>query len=224
MRSALIVVDMQRDFMKGGTLAVEGGLELVPVVNKLIERARKEGAYIIATQDWHPDDHGSFASNNNTTPFTMGELGGLPQMFWPDHCVQWTDGAAFHPDLKVDAFDIVFQKGTDPTVDSYSGVKDNGGKNPTGLMQYLKDNHIGNVLVCGLALDYCVAATAIDIANEFIDTQDEINVGLILDATASVNPANDKATVVNLVTNNVYITSVSSFLEYVNSEPQSVGA
>ena len=157
---ALLVIDVQKDFCPGGSLAVPKGDEVVPVINELMKKFFTKGWMVIATQDWHPADHGSFASVNKAQPFTMGTLSGMPQVMWPDHCVQWTDGSAFHPDL-LDA-PTVISKGMDATVDSYSGFFDNGGKNDTGLNKCLKDAGVDEVFICGLATDYCVKFTALD--------------------------------------------------------------
>jgi nicotinamidase/pyrazinamidase len=160
MPKALIIVDVQKDFCPLGALAVPKGDEVVPIINRLMQAFFKQNHTVVATQDWHPAGHGSFASANKTQPFTMGELSGQPQMMWPDHCVQDTDGAEMHPDL-LDVPTVVL-KGTDPTVDSYSGFFDNGGKNDTGLNGILKDAGVKEVFIVGLATDYCVKATALD--------------------------------------------------------------
>jgi nicotinamidase/pyrazinamidase len=156
---ALVLVDIQNDFCPGGALAVAGGDEVVPVANRLAARF----PLVVATQDWHPPDHGSFASNQpGTQPHQLGELGGLPQVMWPDHCVQRTSGAAFHPALDTTLIARVFPKGTDPTIDSYSGFFDNGKRKATGLGDYLRAQGVDEVTVLGLATDYCVRATALD--------------------------------------------------------------
>jgi nicotinamidase/pyrazinamidase len=158
---ALILVDIQNDFCPGGALAVADGDAVVPVANRLMDTVD----LVVATQDWHPANHGSFASNNaGKQVFTMGDLAGLPQVMWPDHCVQWTGGAQFHPGLDTKRIARVFPKGTDPTIDSYSGFFDNGKRKATGLGDWLKAKGVTEVLICGLATDYCVKATAIDAA------------------------------------------------------------
>jgi len=160
MTKALLIIDVQNDFCPLGALAVPKGDEVVPVINNLMKTFFKNDWLVVGTQDWHPAGHGSFASTNKATPFTMGVLGDLPQVMWPDHCVQDSNGAEFNPDL----LDIptIFQKGLDPTVDSYSGFFDNGGKNDSGLNKYLKDAGVTKVYICGLATDYCVKFTALD--------------------------------------------------------------
>jgi nicotinamidase/pyrazinamidase len=156
---ALILVDIQNDFCPGGALAVTDGDAVVPLANRLMDTVD----LVVATQDWHPANHGSFASNNpGKQVFTMGDLAGLPQVMWPDHCVQWTGGAQFHPGLDTKRIARIFPKGTDPTIDSYSGFFDNGKRKATGLGDWLKAKGVTEVLICGLATDYCVKATAID--------------------------------------------------------------
>jgi nicotinamidase/pyrazinamidase len=157
--NALIIVDMQNDFVEGGALAVPGGKELVPLVNKL----QAHFDLVIATQDWHPANHGSFAANHpGRKTFDPIELGGLPQTLWPVHCVQNTPGADFVPGLDRSRWAAVFQKGIDPQIDSYSGLFDNGKLRATGLGDFLKERRVDQVYVLGLATDYCVKFTALD--------------------------------------------------------------
>jgi len=159
MKKCLILVDIQNDFCPGGALAVPDGDAVVPIANRLQERYD----LVVATKDWHPADHGSFAANHpGRKPFELAELGGLPQVLWPTHCVQGTHGAAFHPLLATVRIAKIFPKGTDRTIDSYSGFFDNGKKKATGLGDWLKAHGVTDVAVCGLATDYCVKATAID--------------------------------------------------------------
>lgn len=157
---ALLVIDVQNDFCEGGALAVAGGNGIVPIINEMIVNAFKNMDVVVATQDWHPVGHGSFASTHNVPVFSMGTLNGSPQVMWPDHCVEETEGSMLHQDL----LDIptVFCKGMDPTVDSYSGFFDNGGKNDTGLDRFLKIRGVDEVTIVGLATDYCVKFTALD--------------------------------------------------------------
>lgn len=156
---ALILVDIQNDFCPGGALAVPHGDEVVLIANRLMDQVD----LVVATQDWHPANHGSFAANHpGKKPFNLAELGGLPQVLWPTHCVQQTIGAQFHPRLNTQRITKVFPKGTDPSIDSYSGFFDNGHKKATGLGDWLKEQKVTQVLICGLATDYCVKATAID--------------------------------------------------------------
>lgn len=190
---ALILVDIQNDFCPGGNLAVKDGDQVIPIVNQL--QLKKDYDLIVATQDWHPKNHKSFASNNlGKSVGEMGELNGQPQVMWPDHCVQRSNGAAFHKDLDMSKIVKIFQKGTNPEVDSYSGFFDNDHKSSTGLGEYLKSEGVTFVDVVGLALDYCVKATALDSNNlGFITT-------VIVPATRAVNltPGDDIKAVAEL--------------------------
>ena len=161
---ALIITDVQNDFCPGGALAVTGGDEIIPGMNSVQEKFD----LVVTTQDWHPADHGSFASNHqNKQPFDMGELDGKPQVLWPDHCVQNTPGAAFHEDLITG--NINFQKGTNTLADSYSGLYDDNGES-TGLSEYLKKENVRDVYFCGLATDYCVKYSALDAVKDGFNT------------------------------------------------------
>lgn len=159
MKRALIIVDLQNDFVPGGALPVTGGDQIIAMVNKL----QPCFDLVVATQDWHPANHGSFAANHkNARPFELSTLNGLPQVLWPIHCVQHTLGAEFVPTLKIDTIKKVFHKGTNPTIDSYSGFFDNGHLKSTGLGDYLQSQDITDVYIVGLATDYCVKFTALD--------------------------------------------------------------
>lgn len=156
---ALILVDLQNDFLPGGALAVPRGDEVIPVAN----RVQADFDLVVATQDWHPREHRSFAVNHPGK--TIGEtieLEGLPQVLWPAHCVQGTAGAELAPALDRRRLLRVFPKGTDPAIDSYSGFFDNGHRKATGLGEWLKAQGVTEVFVLGLATDYCVKATALD--------------------------------------------------------------
>jgi nicotinamidase/pyrazinamidase len=156
---SLIIVDVQNDFCPGGALPVPEGDRVVDCIN----RVQPKFELVVATQDWHPADHGSFAANHpGHSPGEQIELAGLPQILWPVHCVQDTPGAELHPKLDRARIARVFHKGADPRVDSYSGFFDNGRRTSTGLGEYLKDHGVTDVYVCGLATDYCVKATALD--------------------------------------------------------------
>lgn len=160
---ALILVDIQNDFLPGGTLAVPGGDEIVSLANDLMEKFE----IVVATQDWHPPNHGSFASNHpGKAVFESIELDGLLQTLWPVHCVWDTPGAEFAPGLDLGRITRVFQKGTRPEVDSYSGFHDNGRRHRTGMAEWLKEQGVRHLTVCGLATDYCVKFTALDAVNE----------------------------------------------------------
>jgi nicotinamidase/pyrazinamidase len=156
---ALILVDIQNDFLSGGALAVPRGDEVIPVANRLQPRFD----LVVATQDWHPPGHGSFASHYpGRKPGESAELGGLPQILWPDHCVQGSAGAAFAQGLEMNRVEGIFRKGTDPGIDSYSGFFDNGHRKSTGLGDYLKGRGAGELYLLGLATDYCVKFTTLD--------------------------------------------------------------
>lgn len=156
---ALVLVDLQYDFMPGGALAVAHGDDTVSIARKLMPSFD----IVIATQDWHPRDHKSFAANNpGTQAGELSELGGLPQVMWPVHCVQNTRGADLHESLERSKVTAVFRKGIDPGVDSYSGFFDNGHKKATGLGDWLRQKKITRLYVLGLATDYCVKFTVLD--------------------------------------------------------------
>lgn len=156
-KKALIRIDIQNDFCPGGSLAVPNGDEVIQIANKLTELFHKKNQIVVDTQDWHPKNHSSFASNNpGFAPFTMNGN----QMMWTNHCVQNTIGADFHPEL-IDS-DAVFKKGQDPAVDSYSGFFDNNHTHKTELDAYLKAHHVADIYLVGLATDYCVKFTALD--------------------------------------------------------------
>jgi len=156
---ALVLVDIQNDFLPGGALPVPEGDQVVPVANQLMSAF----ALVVATQDWHPPDHGSFASQYAGKH--IGEqvtLGGLPQTLWPDHCVQGTWGAEFAPGFAVERVQRIFQKGIDRDTDSYSAIFDNGHRRSTGLGEFLRERGVAEIAVAGLATDYCVKFTVLD--------------------------------------------------------------
>lgn len=182
---ALILVDIQNDFLPGGALAVPEGDAVIPVANKL------QAAFplVVATQDWHPANHGSFAASHpGKKVFEQIDLNGLPQTLWPVHCVQNTPGATLAASLKQDRIAKVFQKGTDPGIDSYSGFFDNGHRKSTGLGEWLKQKSATEVFVCGLATDYCVKFTALDAVQFGFKTH------LVEDASRGVNLRPDDVT------------------------------
>ena len=158
-KRALILVDLQNDFVPGGALPVPDGDAVIPIANKV----QHAFDLIVATQDWHPRDHGSFASNHRgKLPGDVVNLNGLRQVLWPNHCVQNTRGAEFVPGLDMSRVKRIFRKGTDPWIDSYSGFFDNGHRKDTGLNRYLKSQGVHEVYIMGLATDYCVKFTAMD--------------------------------------------------------------
>ncbi|HEX7653548.1 MAG TPA: bifunctional nicotinamidase/pyrazinamidase [Verrucomicrobiae bacterium] len=156
---ALILVDIQNDFLPGGALAVPEGDQVVPVANALMAKF----PLVVATQDWHPANHGSFAVNHpGRQVYESVELNGLPQTLWPVHCVQNTPGAELAYGLHQESIVAIFPKGTDAGIDSYSGLYDNGHRRSTGLGEWLQARGVTEVFVCGLATDYCVKFTALD--------------------------------------------------------------
>lgn len=161
--NALILVDIQNDFLPNGALPVPSGDRVVPVANVLIERFKAADCPVVATQDSHPADHLSFASQHaGRSVGDQIQLDGLDQILWPDHCVVGTPGSAFAPELNIEAIDKVFEKGTDRVIDSYSGFYDNGHRKATGLGEWLKTKHVTAVTIVGLATDYCVRFTVLD--------------------------------------------------------------
>ena len=156
---ALVVIDVQNDFCPGGALAVAGGDAIVPGINALME----EFAAIVLTQDWHPAGHSSFASSHpRRAPYEVVEMPYGPQVLWPDHCIQGTPGAAFHPGLNVTRADLVIRKGFHSQVDSYSAFFENDHRTPTGLAGYLRERGIARMTLVGLATDFCVNYSAMD--------------------------------------------------------------
>jgi nicotinamidase/pyrazinamidase len=164
---ALLLIDIQNDFIPGGALAVPGGDEIIDTVNKLQDHFN----LVVATQDWHPSNHKSFASQHEGKGvFEKIELNGLEQVLWPDHCVQGTEGAAFSPKLNMNRVEAIFRKGTNSAIDSYSGFYDNGHLKSTGLADYLRGKGIADVFIVGLAGDYCVYFSAKDALAEGFQT------------------------------------------------------
>ncbi|MHA6727641.1 bifunctional nicotinamidase/pyrazinamidase [Chryseobacterium sp. A301] len=160
MKKALLVVDVQNDFCQDGSLAVPKSNEIIPYINLLMEENQYD--QIVFSQDWHPANHKSFASNNGKQVGDTITLNGTTQFMWPDHCVQNTKGAEFHPELELSKATHIIQKGKNPEIDSYSAFQDNNHFAKTGLDDYLKYHEIQLVEIVGLALDYCVKFTAID--------------------------------------------------------------
>ncbi|RNI30616.1 bifunctional nicotinamidase/pyrazinamidase [Rufibacter latericius] len=175
---ALLLIDIQNDFIPGGALAVPDGDAILPIVNAL----QPQFDLVIATQDWHPILHKSFASQyEGKQVFETTQLQGLEQVLWPDHCVQGTQGAEFSPVLKLNRVEAIFRKGTDPEIDSYSGFYDNGHLKSTALAEYLRGKGVTQVYLAGLAADYCVYYTALDALKEGFETF------FIEDATRAIN-------------------------------------
>lgn len=175
---ALIIVDIQNDFLPGGNLAVQEGDKIIPIVNEL----QKKFDLVVATQDWHPTNHKSFASQHpGHEVFDMVDLNGLEQTLWPEHCIQGSKGAEMADALDTNKISAIFRKGTDPEIDSYSGFFDNGHRKTTGLAGYLREKGVDTVYLAGLAGDVCVKFTALDAAKEGFATK------LIESAVRSVN-------------------------------------
>ncbi|NVO25885.1 bifunctional nicotinamidase/pyrazinamidase [Donghicola sp. C2-DW-16] len=159
--TALIVIDVQNDFCTGGALAVPAGEEVVPLINDMLP----DYGVRVFTQDWHPADHASFASQHaGAAPFSTTEMPYGTQVLWPDHCIQGTQGAAFHPDLNTAPADLIIRKGFRPQIDSYSAFFENDRTTPTGLEGYLRTRNVQKVMLAGLATDFCVAYSALDAA------------------------------------------------------------
>jgi nicotinamidase/pyrazinamidase len=174
----LIIIDMQNDFIPGGALEVPGGEKIIPVINRL----QKKFELVIATQDWHPVNHMSFASSHpDKKPFDTIEWRGMDQVLWPDHCVQNSPGAEFHPELDARKLEAIFRKGMDPNIDSYSGFYDNGHEKNTGLAGYLRERNASELFFCGLAADVCVSFSIQDALREGFSTT------LIEDATSPID-------------------------------------
>lgn len=201
--AALILVDVQPDFMPGGALACHEGDAIVDGIDQLLRQRRFR--HVVATQDWHPRGHVSFASAHpGRAPFEQIELYGQPQTLWPDHCVQGTPGAQLHPAIDWSTLDAVIRKGGDERVDSYSGFRENhdpdGNRPATGLAGWLRERGVQEVFVCGLARDVCVLWTV----------QDAVTLGfrahLLWDLTRPVTPASDAATRATLQAQGIAIT------------------
>ena len=198
---ALILIDIQNDFCPGGALEVGEGNEIVEVANKLQEKFRVK----IATQDWHPPNHTSFASNHlEKLPFSTTEMFYGTQVLWPDHCIQGKKGAEFHPTLITKSTDLIIRKGFRTEIDSYSAFFDNDHKTSTGLGGYLKARGINSIYLCGLALDFCVYFSAIDGVNLDLEVNVIKDACRAIDLDGSLEMAiNDmKNKGVNLITSN----------------------
>jgi nicotinamidase/pyrazinamidase len=175
----LIIVDVQNDFIPGGSLEVPGGDNIIPVINELQNKFH----LVVATQDWHPGDHMSFASNHKgRNPFDKIKWHDMEQILWPDHCVQNTKGADLHHELNTRKIEAIFRKGMDKNIDSYSGFYDNGHEKNTGLGGYLRERNAGDLYFCGLAADVCVQFTIKDALKEGFSAT------LIEDATRPIDP------------------------------------
>ncbi|WP_340608900.1 bifunctional nicotinamidase/pyrazinamidase [Xenorhabdus bharatensis] len=170
MKTALLLIDLQNDFCTGGALAVKESEEVIAVANEAMQLCQQFNVSIIASQDWHPSNHMSFAVNSGQPVGELGTLNGIPQIWWPVHCVQGQSGADFHSLLDQTAIRKVFRKGENPQIDSYSAFFDNDRKNATRLHSWLSDQHINRLLILGIATDYCVKFTVLDALAHGYDT------------------------------------------------------
>lgn len=188
MTEALIVVDVQNDFCPGGALAVPGGDEVVAPINAMMDRFDA----VILTQDWHPAGHSSFASSHpGKGPFELTQMPYGPQVLWPDHCIQGSVGAQFHPDLTVDRADLIIRKGYNPAIDSYSAFFENDHTTPTGLEGYLRTRGLTTLTMVGLATDFCVNYSAVDAAKLGFDVTVNMDLCRAIDFDGSLAAATD---------------------------------
>ena len=186
MTHALIVIDVQNDFCPNGALAVFGGHEIVSGINALMPRADA----VVLTQDWHPAGHSSFASSYaDKGPYELTKMPYGDQVLWPDHCVQGTDGALFHADLNQDRADMIVRKGYNPLIDSYSAFFENDQKTPTGLEGYLRTRGISQLVMVGLATDFCVNFSAVDAAKLGFDVTVNMDLCRAIDMDGSLDAA-----------------------------------
>ncbi|MBR2657849.1 MAG: bifunctional nicotinamidase/pyrazinamidase [Loktanella sp.] len=185
MTHALIVIDVQKDFCPGGALAVAGGDEVVAGINA----AMNDFGAVVLTQDWHPAGHSSFASTHDAAPMSMMDMPYGPQVLWPDHCIQGSLGAQFHPDLTVDRADLIIRKGHNPAIDSYSAFFENDRTTPTGLEGYLRTRGINKITLMGLALDFCVAYSALDASKLGLDVTVQLDLCRAIDFDGSLTKA-----------------------------------
>lgn len=186
MTHALIVIDVQNDFCPGGALAVPEGDLIVPQINALMDEAEA----VILTQDWHPAGHSSFASSHpGHAPYEMIDMPYGRQVLWPDHCIQGTEGAAFHPDLNTDRADMIVRKGYRPGIDSYSAFFENDHVTPTGLEGYLSTRGIEHLTLVGLATDFCVNFSAADAAKLGFDVTVRMDLCRAIDLDGSLDTA-----------------------------------
>lgn len=200
----LVIVDVQNDFMPGGSLPVSGADRIISVINQLQDHFD----LIIATQDWHPQNHTSFASNHTgKNPFDKAFINGMEETLWPDHCVQGTPGAEFTSGMETNKIAVIFRKGMNPEVDSYSGFYDNHRKVSTGLSGYLKEKGVSKVYFCGLAADICVYFTIKDAVKEGFTAR------LIEDASHPLNASEYEILKKELVVKGVKIVNSKDIIE-----------
>src|SRR3990167_6087430 len=206
-KKALIMVDLQNDFCQGGSLAVPGADEIISLANQLQPRFD----LVIATKDWHPQDHTSFASNH--PGHSVGDLimiNGISQILWQDHCVQKTYGAAFHPQLNTQLIKKIFYKGTDKNIDSYSAFFDNAHRRATGLSDYLKEAQVEDVYIMGLATDYCVKYSSLDAV------QQGFNVFVMIGACRGVDlhPGDSTTAIYDMQTAGAHILQTNDYNQF----------
>ena len=198
---ASLVIDVQNDFCPNGALAVTGGDEIVAGINA----AMRGFDAVILTQDWHPAGHSSFASSHGATPMSVIQMPYGPQVLWPDHCIQGTDGAAFHPALNVDRADMIVRKGYNPAIDSYSAFFENDHKTPTGLEGYLRTRGITTLTLVGLATDFCVHYSAVDAARLGFDVTVDLSMCRAIDFDGSLQAATDGMTAAGVTLTNTKV-------------------
>ncbi len=198
---ALLVIDVQNDFCPNGALAVEGGDEIVAGINA----AMRGFDAVILTQDWHPAGHSSFASSHGATPMSVIQMPYGPQVLWPDHCIQGTDGAGFHPALNIDRADMIVRKGYNPAIDSYSAFFENDQKTPTGLEGYLRTRGITTLTLVGLATDFCVHYSAVDAARLGFDVTVDLSLCRAIDFDGSLQAATDGMTAAGVTLTNAKV-------------------
>lgn len=207
MTKALLLIDIQNGFCPGGNLPVPAGDTIVPVVNALMASGHYD--LIVASQDWHPANHGSFASMHpGKQPFEMGMLSGKQQVMWPDHCVQGTQDAEFHPDLNISRIDYIQKKGENPDVDSYSAFRDNDQTSTTGLHTYLQEKGVTQLDIAGLATDFCVKFSALDA----VEMLPGVTTRFIQDASLGIDPQTVEAAIADMQSHGVHVITSSTVL------------
>lgn len=187
MTHALVVIDVQNDFCPGGALAVAGGDEIVTGINAVMAGFDA----VILTQDWHPAGHSSFASSHDAPPMSLIGMPYGPQVLWPDHCIQGSQGAEFHTDLAIDRADLIVRKGYNPAIDSYSAFFENDHTTPTGLEGYLRTREITKLTMVGLATDFCVNFSAVDAAKLGFDVTVQMDLCRAIDFDGSLAAATE---------------------------------
>jgi len=206
--SCLLIIDVQNDFMQGGSLQVSDSLDILKPINTLRKQGINLFDLIVLSQDWHPYNHMSFASNHqNKKVFDTINLNGSNQILWPNHCVQDSYGSEIHKGLIRDKNDIIIKKGTNPNIDSYSAFMDNDKKQKTELETLLKNNNIKNVYICGLATDYCVYYSCLDAASLGFNTY------FLEDASKGVGVDSTRKAIQNMIKYNIKVIKTTDLLE-----------